>query len=153
MPASGLVTDPSALSLADYTSPGLIVPTLRGVDTPSVIQELSAALQREGRITEINDFRIEAIPRGYMLVMHNRDVPGVIGRVGTILGEAGISFLGFGIQPPTASWGNMLTNSLDYVGRAWWLVAAPGAAISLAVLCVFLIADGLRDALDPRLTR
>jgi ABC-type dipeptide/oligopeptide/nickel transport system permease subunit len=47
----------------------------------------------------------------------------------------------------------MLTNSLDYVGRAWWLVAAPGAAISLTVLCVFLIADGLRDALDPRLTR
>src|SRR3989440_9919686 len=42
--------------------------------------------EREGRITEINDFRIEAIPRGYMLVMHNRDVPGVIGRVGTILG-------------------------------------------------------------------
>jgi peptide/nickel transport system permease protein len=72
---------------------------------------------------------------------------------GTILGEAGISFLGFGIQPPTASWGNMLTNSLDYVTRAWWLVAAPGAAISLTVLCVFLIADGLRDALDPRLTR
>jgi peptide/nickel transport system permease protein len=72
---------------------------------------------------------------------------------GTILGEAGISFLGFGIQPPTPSWGNMLTNSLEYVSRAWWLVAAPGIAISLTVLCVFLIADGLRDALDPRLTR
>jgi peptide/nickel transport system permease protein len=71
----------------------------------------------------------------------------------TILGEAGISFLGFGIQPPTPSWGNMLTNSLEYVSRAWWLVAAPGLAISLTVLCVFLIADGLRDALDPRLTR
>jgi peptide/nickel transport system permease protein len=71
---------------------------------------------------------------------------------GAILGEAGISFLGFGIQPPTASWGNMLTNSLEYVSRAWWLVAGPGAAISLTVLCVFLIADGLRDALDPRLS-
>ena len=68
---------------------------------------------------------------------------------GTILAEAGISFLGFGIQPPTASWGNMLTGSLEYVARAWWLVAAPGAAISLTVLSVFLIADGLRDALDP----
>ena len=72
---------------------------------------------------------------------------------GAVVGEAGISFLGFGIQPPTASWGNMLTNSLDYVSRAWWLVAAPGTAISLTVLCVFLIADGLRDALDPRLSR
>ena len=50
---------------------------------------------REGRITEINGFRIEAIPRGYMLVMHNRDVPGVIGRVGTILGDAGINISAF----------------------------------------------------------
>src|SRR5438067_8843563 len=72
---------------------------------------------------------------------------------GAILGEAAISFLGFGIQPPTASWGNMLTNALEYVSRAWWLVAGPGAAISLTVLCVFLVADGLRDALDPRLAR
>jgi D-3-phosphoglycerate dehydrogenase len=50
---------------------------------------------REGRITEINDFRIEAIPRGHMLVMHSRDVPGVIGRVGTILGEAGVNISAF----------------------------------------------------------
>lgn len=48
-----------------------------------------------GRITEINSFRIEAIPRGFMLVMHNRDVPGVIGRVGTILGDAGINISAF----------------------------------------------------------
>ncbi len=48
-----------------------------------------------GRITEINNFRIEAIPRGFMLVMHNRDVPGVIGRVGTILGDAGINISAF----------------------------------------------------------
>ena len=50
---------------------------------------------REGRITEINGFRIEATPRGYMLVMHNRDVPGVIGRVGTVLGERGINISAF----------------------------------------------------------
>src|SRR5216683_7021866 len=50
---------------------------------------------REGRITEINGFRIEAMPRGHMLVMHNRDVPGVIGRVGTILGERGINISEF----------------------------------------------------------
>lgn len=49
----------------------------------------------EGRITEINDFRIEATPRGHMLVMHSRDVPGVIGRVGTILGEAGVNISAF----------------------------------------------------------
>src|SRR2546430_1221181 len=50
---------------------------------------------REGRITKINGFRIEAIPRGSMLVMHNRDVPGVIGRVGTILGEHGVNISAF----------------------------------------------------------
>src|SRR2546423_14317540 len=51
--------------------------------------------ERAGRVIEINNFRIEAIPRGYMLVMHNRDVPGVIGRVGTILGERGINISAF----------------------------------------------------------
>jgi len=51
--------------------------------------------EREGRITKVNGFRIEAIPRGQMLVMHNRDVPGVIGRVGTILGEQGINISAF----------------------------------------------------------
>jgi D-3-phosphoglycerate dehydrogenase len=50
---------------------------------------------REGRITRINGFRIEAVPRGFMLVMHNRDVPGVIGRVGTILGDGGINISAF----------------------------------------------------------
>jgi len=50
---------------------------------------------REGRITRINGFRIEAVPRGHMLVMHNRDVPGVIGKVGTILGEADINISAF----------------------------------------------------------
>ncbi|HKP35748.1 MAG TPA: NAD(P)-dependent oxidoreductase, partial [Pyrinomonadaceae bacterium] len=50
---------------------------------------------REGRITRIDGFRIEAVPRGFMLLMHNRDVPGVVGRVGTILGEAGINISAF----------------------------------------------------------
>jgi D-3-phosphoglycerate dehydrogenase len=50
---------------------------------------------REGRITEINGFHIEAIPHGHMLVMHNRDVPGVIGRVGTILGDRGVNISRF----------------------------------------------------------
>ncbi len=68
-----------------------------------------------------------------------------------ILFESGLSYLGLGVQPPTASWGNMLYNSLDYVTRAWWLVAAPGLMIFLTVLAIFLLADGLRDAFDPRM--
>lgn len=68
-----------------------------------------------------------------------------------ILAESGLSYLGLGVRPPTASWGNMLNNSLENVSRAPWLVAGPGVMIFVTVLCVFLIADGLRDALDPRL--
>ena len=68
-----------------------------------------------------------------------------------ILLESGLSYLGLGVQPPTASWGNMLQGSLDYITRAPWLVAAPGAAIFLTVLSIFLLADGLRDAFDPRM--
>ncbi|MGI8550451.1 MAG: ABC transporter permease [Dehalococcoidia bacterium] len=71
---------------------------------------------------------------------------------GAILGEAGLSALGFGVQIPTASWGNMLSKSLELFDRAWWLVVSPGVAIIVTVFCVFLLADALRDALDPRAT-
>ena len=70
-----------------------------------------------------------------------------------ILTESGLSFLGFGVQPPTATWGNMLSKSLEYTTKAPWLILFPGLAISLTVLSVFLLADGLRDAMDPRLRR
>ncbi len=68
-----------------------------------------------------------------------------------ILIESALSYLGLGIQPPTPSWGNMLTNAREYLNSAWWLVLPPGIAIFLTVLCLYLIGDGLRDALDPRL--
>lgn len=67
-----------------------------------------------------------------------------------ILLESGLSFLGFGVQPPTPTWGNMLTESRTYFDRGIHLVIFPGLAITIAVLCFFLLGDGLRDALDPR---
>ena len=70
---------------------------------------------------------------------------------GGILAESGLSYLGLGVQPPTASWGNMLGASLENVSRAPWLVLFPGLAIFLTTLAIFLLADGIRDALDPRL--
>jgi peptide/nickel transport system permease protein len=70
---------------------------------------------------------------------------------GIVLLESALSFLGLGILPPTPSWGNMLTNGASYFVRAWWLVVSPGVMIFLTVLCLYLIGDGLRDALDPRL--
>ena len=68
-----------------------------------------------------------------------------------ILTESALSYLGLGIIPPTPSWGNMLTNAATYFNRAPWLVVSPGLVIFLTVLCLYLIGDGLRDALDPRL--
>lgn len=70
-----------------------------------------------------------------------------------MLAEAGLSFLGFGVQPPTPTWGNMLTEAQQYIVRddARHLIIAPGVMITLTVLCIFIIGDGIRDALDPRL--
>ena len=67
-----------------------------------------------------------------------------------ILLESALSFLGFGVPVPLASWGNMLSGSQETFRSAPWLVYPPGIMIFLTVLCVFLLADGLRDALDPR---
>jgi peptide/nickel transport system permease protein len=67
-----------------------------------------------------------------------------------ILGESALSYIGFGVQAPQASWGNMLSGSMDLFHRAPWLVYPPGVMIFLTVLAVVLLADGLRDAFDPR---
>ncbi len=66
-----------------------------------------------------------------------------------ILTESALSFLGFGISPPDPSWGNMLNNAQEYFTTAPLLVLAPGALITLTVLCLYVIGDGVRDALDP----
>lgn len=70
-----------------------------------------------------------------------------------MLAESTLSFLGFGVQPPTPTWGNMLTEAQQYIVRpdATHLVIVPGVMITITVLCMFIIGDGLRDALDPRL--
>jgi len=70
---------------------------------------------------------------------------------GLILTEAALSYLGFGVQIPTPSWGNMLSNAQEYFTKAPFLVFVPGLAIFITVLMVNLMSNGLRDALDPRL--
>jgi peptide/nickel transport system permease protein len=70
---------------------------------------------------------------------------------GLILTEAALSYLGFGVQIPTPSWGNMLTNSQEYFQQAPFLVVLPGIMIYITVMAVNLMGNGLRDALDPRL--
>jgi len=74
---------------------------------------------------------------------------------GAILIEAGLSFLGLGVQAPIPSWGNMLeaARNMRYIMNNWWLWFPPGMCIFLAVLSINLVGDGLRDAFDPRLKR
>ncbi len=78
-------------------------------------------------------------------------VAATLGIAGAILTESALSFLGIGVQPPTPSWGNMLTAGKDNIDIAWWLSLFPGLAILLTVLGFNLLGEGIRDSLDPRL--
>jgi peptide/nickel transport system permease protein len=77
-------------------------------------------------------------------------VTATLGVANAITLEAYISFLGLGVRPPTATWGNMLENAYSYIDSgAWWLWFFPGLLILLTVLSINFLGDGLRDALDP----
>jgi peptide/nickel transport system permease protein len=78
-------------------------------------------------------------------------VSATLGVAGAILTESALSFLGIGVQPPTPSWGNILTAGKDNIEIAWWLSLFPGLAILITVLGYNLLGEGIRDAIDPRL--
>ena len=80
-----------------------------------------------------------------MIVLAMVDVGGII------LAESALSYLGFGVQPPTPSWGNMLSGATGFYFKGPHLIVVPGLAITVTVLCLYLVGDGLRDAFDPRL--
>ena len=80
-------------------------------------------------------------------------VQATLGFSTAVLDLAALGFLGLGAQPPTPEWGTMLSNALQFIQRAWWVVAFPGLAILIVVLSFNLMGDGLRDALDPKLKR
>ena len=80
-------------------------------------------------------------------------VTATLGFSDAILTAAALGFLGLGAQPPTPEWGTMLASARDYIERAHWVVTFPGLAILVTVLAMNLMGDGLRDALDPRLSR
>jgi peptide/nickel transport system permease protein len=96
---------------------------------------------------------------GHTRIMFRHIMPGAVGPIivqGTlqvafsILTESGLSYLGFGIQPPTPSWGNMLNDAQRFMLRLPWLAIMPGMMIFLTVMAINYVGDGLRDALDPR---
>lgn len=101
--------------------------------------------------------RFMGASRRRMLFVHI--LPNIIGAITVVatlefglmvLFEAGLSFLGLGVQPPTPSWGAMLSVGRSYVATAWWIAAFPGACLFLLILSVNLIGDYLRDRLDPK---
>jgi peptide/nickel transport system permease protein len=101
----------------------------------------------------------EASGKGRLAITLEHVLPNIAGTLAVqltlqlalaILIEAGLSFLGLGLPPPTPSWGRMLNEAQTYLGRAPWLALAPGGTIALAVLGFNLLGDGLRDLLDPR---
>jgi peptide/nickel transport system permease protein len=77
-------------------------------------------------------------------------VSATFGIASTILIESSLSFLGFGVQPPTPSWGDILSQSRDFMDFAWWLTLIPGFAIFLTITAYNLVGEGLQDAIDPK---
>jgi ABC-type dipeptide/oligopeptide/nickel transport system permease subunit len=122
-----------------------------------------ARLARAGAASELRETYVSAARsfgvRGYSLVFKNL-VPNIVTPLIShasyalglaIVAEAGVSYLGLGVQPPDSSWGLMLSDGQRLATQgAWWLIAAPAAGIFLTVLAYNLLADRLRDALDPR---
>ena len=87
---------------------------------------------------------------GLVLAVASFAIMATLGLAGAILAEAALSFLGLGVQPPTPSWGAMLTSGRRYIGLANHLAIFPGAAIMLAVMGLNFLGDGLIDAMDPK---
>ena len=80
-------------------------------------------------------------------------VSATLGVASAILAESALSFLGFGVRPPYATWGNILSDGRSYIFDAPWLFFVPGFAILVVVLAFNLVGEGLREALNPRLRR
>ncbi len=102
------------------------------------------------KVVGVSDFRIifsHILPNAMASVL----VAATLGVAGAILTESALSFLGIGVQPPTPSWGNILTAGKDNIDIAWWLSLYPGLAILITVLGYNLLGEGIRDSLDPRL--
>jgi peptide/nickel transport system permease protein len=78
-------------------------------------------------------------------------ISAILGVAGAVLVESALSFLGLGVQPPTPSWGNILTLGKDNIEIAWWLSVFPGLAILVTVLGYNLLGEGIQDSIDPRL--
>lgn len=148
------------LALAAFIKPNVITITL--IIAATSWMEVARVVQNQIRSLRERDFTVaaEMIGASDATIIFRELLPNVIGPVvvaatltvaRAILMESYISFLGYGIQPPLASWGNMLNNAQQYLTSAPWLAIFPGVMITLAVASFNFVGDGLRDALDDRL--
>ncbi len=147
------------LTLAALVSPSLATITL--IIALTAWMEVARVVQGQVIALRERDFAVaaEAIGASDGYIMLRELLPNIMAPIivaatlnvaRAILMESYISYLGYGIQPPAASWGNMLNNAQEYLESAPWLALLPGAVITLAVTSFNFIGDGLRDALDPR---
>ena len=148
------------LALAALTEPGILATTLLIAATSWM--NVARIVEAQIRSLRERDFAMAArsVGAGDLYIMFRSLLPNAMAPIvvaatlnvaKAILLESYISFLGYGIQPPASSWGNMLNNAQIYLTSAPWLAILPGLAITLAVTSFNFIGDGLRDALDPRL--
>jgi peptide/nickel transport system permease protein len=148
------------LVLAAFITPSIAMITL--IIAATSWMEVARVVQSQIKALRERDFTLAAEMLGASgaYIMFNELLRNAIGPIivaatltvaRAILAEAYVSFLGYGIQPPLASWGNMLNNAQQYLGSAPWLAIFPGLAITLAVASFNFIGDGLRDALDARM--
>jgi len=152
------------LVLVSVLGPGLqnIMLVLGLLGWPQIARIVRAEFMRL-RVQEfITAAQVVGVPTRRIILRHI--IPNVMGPIlvgatfgvaSSILSESGLSFLGLGVQPPSASWGQMLNaaQSLTILEQKPWLWIPPGAMILISVLCINFIGDGLRDALDPRMRR
>jgi peptide/nickel transport system permease protein len=147
------------LALAAFITPSPVMITV--IIAATSWMEVARIVEAEVRSLRDRDFVVAARMLGLpkVQIMAQELLPNVIGVIvvaatltvaRAILLEAYVSFLGYGIQPPLPSWGNMLNGAQQYLARAPWLAIVPGVAITIAVAGFNFIGDGLRDALDAR---
>jgi peptide/nickel transport system permease protein len=148
------------LALAAFIRPSVGMITV--IIAATSWMEVARVVEGQIRTLRERDFAIAALMMGASdrYIIFRELIPNAIGPIvvaatltvaNAILLESYISFLGYGIQPPLPSWGNMLNNSQQYLTSAPWLAIFPGLAITLAVTSFNFVGDGLRDALDARL--
>ncbi|MCB9969503.1 MAG: ABC transporter permease [Geminicoccaceae bacterium] len=128
----------------------LYVPRVIRTVRASIIEFRSADFVQAARAVGVGDMRllvVHILPKSFGPVM----VQLTFGFAWAILVEAGLSFLGLGPPPPSPSWGNMISAAREFIRTAPWIMIAPGVMITITVLSLNLIGDGLRDLVDPRL--